>query len=274
MATAIQIASALLSLMRTQKVGAATANLLGYKGDGPAGEKQAQVPGSPADNAFDGGFYVDELWFNRTGGALSAGDWVAQDVTQLTTDDLVLAPLGISNLPDAALIRRMKQAVAASPEPVIGVLMEATANLSWGRVRRFGWVTSSIHGVTPNMDGTLAQGSVRALTIHASTAGKAAHQLATLRGTATVLDTESSVVVSVGTGYNGLPALACMSEADGTVHVLHAIVAAGDLTITLSDVVTGDRTVSYVVFGSSYDRTIGYQVAHDANLKLALVTCL
>lgn len=71
----------------------------------------------------------------------------------------------------------------------------------------------------------------------------------TLSGTAVILNTATTVAVTVGADYNGKPALACFNEADGTLYILSAIVAAGVLTITCSAGTTGDRDVGWVIFG-------------------------
>lgn len=69
-------------------------------------------------------------------------------------------------------------------------------------------------------------------------------------GEAVVLDTTDNVVVAVGAEFDGLPAVATLAEADGAIHVLHAVWdGSGNLTITTSAVVTADRTVYYIVDG-------------------------
>lgn len=274
MATALSHASILALLRSPAKAVAAAGSLLGFKGEGPRGNAERQSVDAGATNEFEG-IAVDEYFFNNTGSSMAAGEWVAHDLTALDTDMFTTSPTGIYlvGMPTSALLRRMKLAPAAS-ENVVGVLMETTAAEAWGRVRRFGPVAATLNGVTPSMDGTLAVGGMQALQIHGSTAGKATQAPPTLVGQAVVLDTTDNITVSVGTAYNGRPAFACLNEADGTVSVLHAIVAAGTLTITLSAVTTGDRTVAYRVEGPTYGRVLGYQLAYDANLKFVQVTCL
>lgn len=68
-------------------------------------------------------------------------------------------------------------------------------------------------------------------------------------GSATILNTGTSVVVAVGTAYNGKPVHAQMSAADGTKYILSAIVSGGNLTITLSAAATADRVVYYFIDG-------------------------
>lgn len=274
MATAIPLATLLPLLRSPAKAVAAADALLGYKGENSRGDLERQLAGGSATSEFEGEVF-DEYYFNNTGSTLAAGDWVGTDTSTIFTEnlDLTTSRLLISGLPEAAVLRRMKQAPAAS-DNVLGILMESTANDAWGRVRRFGPVSATLNGVTPNMDGTLTLGAVQALQIHGSTAGKATQAPPTLVGTLEVLSGASTGTVSVGTAYNGRPAFAVMNEADGTVAVLHAIVAAGTLTVTLNAVTTGDRTVAYRVEGPTYGRVLGYQLAYDANLKFVQVTCL
>lgn len=68
-------------------------------------------------------------------------------------------------------------------------------------------------------------------------------------GTAVVANTETTAVVAVGTEFNGKPVIATLNDANGAVHVLHASVADGDLTITLSAAATADRDVAWLLLG-------------------------
>lgn len=274
MATALGTATAIAALRSPMKAVSAPASLLGYKGEGPNGNLERQRTDGAATNELEA-MAVDELFFNNTGGSLAAGDWVGHDLTALTTDDYTASPNGIHlvGMPDAALLRRMKQAPAGS-ENVVGILMETTAPEAWGRVRRFGPVSANLNGVTPNMDATLAVGGMQALQIHGSTAGKATQAPPTVVGTLEVASGQSTGTASVGTLYNGRPAFAVLNEVDGTVSVVAAVVAAGTLTVTLSGNTTGDRTVAYRVEGPTYPRPIGYQLAYDVSLKYVHVSCL
>lgn len=69
-------------------------------------------------------------------------------------------------------------------------------------------------------------------------------------GSAVVLSGASTVVVAVGAAFNGKPVVACLNEVDGVVHVVAAVIAAGNLTITLSAVTTADRDVAYFILGA------------------------
>lgn len=69
-------------------------------------------------------------------------------------------------------------------------------------------------------------------------------------GTAVVLSGTDNVVVAVGSDFDGKPAVATLAEADGAVAVKTAVWnGSGSLTITLSAVTTGDRTVAWIVDG-------------------------
>ncbi len=70
-----------------------------------------------------------------------------------------------------------------------------------------------------------------------------------ISGTDVILSGQTTVVVAVGTAFNGKPVVATLNEVDGVVHVVAAVVAAGDLTITLSAVTTADRDVGFVIDG-------------------------
>lgn len=71
-------------------------------------------------------------------------------------------------------------------------------------------------------------------------------QIAVSTGTIVVANGQTTGTASVGAAWNGKPVVACMGEADGTIHVLHAIVAGGTLTVTLSGATSGDRDVHYI----------------------------
>lgn len=53
---------------------------------------------------------------------------------------------------------------------------------------------------------------------------------------------------AVGAIFNGRPVLATLNEADGTLSVASAVVAAGTLTVILTGNTTGIRTVGYTIF--------------------------
>ena len=69
-------------------------------------------------------------------------------------------------------------------------------------------------------------------------------------GTDTVASGSATKVVAVGAAYDGKPLVVSLNEADGVIHVLHAVWdGSGSFTLTLSAVTTGIRTFSWIVDG-------------------------
>jgi hypothetical protein len=70
-----------------------------------------------------------------------------------------------------------------------------------------------------------------------------------VRGTMIINTGTNNANVAVGAQYNGKQVIATMNEADGTLAVSSAIVAGGNLTITLTGNTTGDRDIAYLILG-------------------------
>ena len=70
-----------------------------------------------------------------------------------------------------------------------------------------------------------------------------------VRGTMIINNGTNNANVAVGAQYNGKQVIATMNEADGTLAVSSAIVAGGNLTITLTGNTTGVRDIAYLILG-------------------------
>jgi hypothetical protein len=82
--------------------------------------------------------YLDQYFFNDSGGALTLNDWVAIDVTKTVAD----APAGMQSPPILGEFI-IQSPAGADDARIIGVLVEACADQTWGRVRRLGRVVNA-----------------------------------------------------------------------------------------------------------------------------------